>query len=366
VATPARADIDRIVQSGFTLRSRDTLGLLSAQIARFAVPSGLTVDQARQRILQLVPAAAFDLNHVYQTSELPCSADSCAAFEMIGWTTAAHACPTDTVVGMVDTGVNGDHAALDGVDIEIFPVIGDGRKAASRLHGTAIAILIAGRADSRTPGLLDGVRLLAAEAFHKDAAGNDVADAFDVARAIDRLVARGARVINLSFAGPANAILKLVVDSARKRDVILVAASGNAGPLAKPLYPAAYPGVVAVTAVDSSSQAYRLAGAGDHIDFAAPGVSIWTAASISGGRFRSGTSYATPFVSAALASARARSPGKKAREIVAEAARGVIDLGAPGRDATYGWGLVQAPSPCGESAVTPASGSEFSKDGVLE
>ncbi|WP_099864660.1 S8 family serine peptidase [Pararhizobium haloflavum] len=347
VATPDAGDLDLIVQQGYTLLDQESLGIVDFELARFEVPADLTIEQARTAILDAVPGALFDLNHIYEPGELACSDGTCAAFDLVGWSPEARNCPAGTLVGMIDTGVNVEHAALRDVAVETLAVIGEGREAASAMHGTAIAVMLAGRADTRTPGLMSGVELIAVEAFHQSAEGVDMADSFDIARAIDRLAGRDVKVINMSFAGPANAILEAVIEAARARDVILVAAAGNAGPQSEPLYPAAYRDVVAVTAVDAKANVYRRAVNGDHIDFAGPGVDIWTAASISGGRFRSGTSYAAPFVSAALAVARARAPDKPAAELVAELAEKALDLGETGRDGVYGWGLVQADAICG-------------------
>jgi hypothetical protein len=355
VTAPRSAEIDLIAAQGYSLLSRDRLALIGADIARFGVPAGLTLEQARAQILDLVPAAGVDLNHVYEPGEFGCGEDGCAAFDMIGWQTAAAACPAGTALGMIDTGVNTGHAALAGVDVSTVQVIADDRDPASALHGTAIAVLLAGRRDTRTPGLLEGVRLLAAEAFHRDSRGRDMADSFDIARAIDRLAGEGIRIINLSFAGPENAVLHRVVQAAREREIVLVAAAGNAGPNADPLYPAAFEEVVAVTAVDRHAEVYRQAAQGAHIDFAAPGVRLWTAASISGGRFQSGTSYAAPFVTAALAVARSREPEKPVAELIDELAGHAVDLGAPGRDPVFGFGLVQSDGACGdrEASVGP-------------
>lgn len=359
VTAPDPAAIDLIAAQGYGLLSRDRLELTGTDIARFALPANRTLDQARAEILQLAPAALVDPNHVYRPSELACDADGCVAFDMIGWSPAPLSCPAGATVGMIDTGVNTDHEALSGVEIEHVAVAGPERRPSGRTHGTAIAVLIAGRADSRTPGLLPGARLVAVDAFHADAGGQDAADAFDVARALDRLAASAAKVVNLSFAGPANLVLERVVQAMLGRDIALVAAAGNAGPNADPLFPAAYEGVVAVTAVDRRMRAYRQAAAGEHIDFAAPGVRLWTAASVRGGRFRSGTSYAAPFVSAALAALRTADPAATGPQAVERLAADAADLGPAGRDGTFGWGLVQAPEACADPAGTllPAGGT---------
>ena len=346
VTAPTPADIDRIAAEGYGLLARDRLELLSAEIGRFSIPGGLTIEQARARILELVPAALVDLNHLYEPGELPCSDEGCAAFRLIGWDGAAHACPGGTTIGLVDTGVNLQHQALSGVDVEALRVAAEGRSASSLVHGTAIAVLIAGRRDSRTPGLLDGVRVIAADAFHRNARGHDMADSFDIARAIDRLGARGVSVINLSFTGAANAVLHQVVKASRAQEIILVAAAGNNGPNAEPLYPAAFAEVIAVTAVDRRRDVYRQANRGDHVMFAAPGVRLWTAASVSGGRFRSGTSYAAPFVTAAFAVARVRAPEKSVAELTDLLAGRAVDLGPPGRDPIFGYGLLQSDGRC--------------------
>lgn len=359
VAAPDPATIDLIAAQGYGLLSRDRLELTGTDIARFTLPANRTLDQARAEILRLSPAALVDPNHVYRPGELACDAEGCVAFDMIGWSPAPLSCPAGATLGMIDTGVNTDHEALSGIEVEHFAVAGPERRPSGRTHGTAIAVLIAGRADSRTPGLLPGARLVAVDAFHADAGGQDAADAFDIARALDRLAPSTAKVVNLSFAGPANLVLERVVRAMLGRDMVLVAAAGNAGPNADPLFPAAYEGVVAVTAVDRRMRAYRQAAAGDHIDFAAPGVRLWTAASVRGGRFRSGTSYAAPFVSAALAALRAADPAATGPQAVERLADDAADLGPAGRDGTFGWGLVQTPEACADPAGTllPAGGT---------
>jgi subtilisin family serine protease len=104
--------------------------------------------------------------------------------------------------------------------------------------------------------------------------------------------------------------------------------------------------VVAVTAIDRNERVYTRANQGDYIGFAAPGVELWTAASISGGRLRSGTSYAAPFVTAALAARRAEHPGEPLEKSLRVLEASAVDLGPEGPDPIFGNGLVRASFVC--------------------
>jgi subtilisin family serine protease len=215
----------------------------------------------------------------------------------------------------------------------------------ARQHGTAVAALLVGSAESRTPGLLPGGELVAVDAFQRN--GNDDRSAvYDLVRAIDLLAGKGVLVINMSLTGPANLLLERTVEMATQREIVLVAAAGNGGPRAAPLYPGAYGEVIAVTAIDRRKNAYRRAGAGDHIDIAAPGVQVWTAASVKGASSKTGTSFAAPFVTAAAAMIKAANPQLKADEVEALLRQGAEDLGKPGKDPVFGWGLLNARTIC--------------------
>ncbi|OYZ92093.1 MAG: hypothetical protein B7X99_16015 [Rhizobiales bacterium 17-65-6] len=201
------------------------------------------------------------------------------------------------------------------------------------------------RPAGRTPGLVPTARVIAVDAFHL--AGEDErADVFTLVAALDFLAAKGVRVVNMSLAGPPNSVLEEAITRMAERDILVVAATGNGGPLAPPVYPAAYPSVLAVTAVDANGTVYRRAGQGPHVDLAAPGVDIWTAASIKGARPKTGTSFAAPFVSAAAAAILAAEPDLTAAEVIARLTASAKDLGDPGPDAVYGYGLVQASPIC--------------------
>ncbi|UUZ52743.1 S8 family serine peptidase [Massilia sp. H-1] len=109
-------------------------------------------------------------------------------------------------------------------------------------------------------------------------------------------------VVNLSIVGPPNQTLERVVGAMVKRGHLLVAAVGNDGPAAPPLYPASYPGVVGVSAVDKRGRVLPEAGRGAHVMFAAPGNNMVSAApGAPPYRQVRGTSFASPIVAAMLA-----------------------------------------------------------------
>ncbi len=221
-------------------------------------------------------------------------------------------------IGLIDSGIATDHAVLQAARIETA-----GCPAAHpAAHGTAVASLLVG-----SRGALPGARLLAFDAYCDAADGGS---ALRVAEGLAWLARQEAGVVNISLVGPPNALLQRAVAAAQRRGLLLVAAVGNDGPAAPPLYPAAWPGVVAVTGVDPRRRVLAEAGRGPHVLFAAPGSALW-GADVAGGTVElRGTSFAAPLVAALLA----RDPELEHLRATA------IDLGPPGRDEIYGWGLV--------------------------
>jgi subtilisin family serine protease len=167
----------------------------------------------------------------------------------------------------------------------------------------------------------------------------------------------------MSLSGPPNEVLRRAIASAQAKGMVIVAAAGNNGAGAEPSYPAAYPGVIAVTAVDKKLDIYRRATQGDYIDLAAPGVDLWVAAPGGGGTTKSGTSYAVPFISAAAAVLRASDTVLDLKGLQAALEHRTLDLGKPGRDQTYGHGLLQASNLCSpREAATPVAQSDVAPD----
>lgn len=341
------ADLRRLNEQGFRLLRSVTLAD-GQPMHRLRKPAGLSMQAARQRVRQIGSASAADFNHYYRPGQAAdCAGGDCPARQMIAWPATPGGCGSAVRIGMVDTGVNADHPALNTARLRVHQIApGDRLAASDPVHGTAVAALLVGRSDSRSPGLVPYAELIAVDAFHK-ARQDERADAFALIEALDYLADQKVQIVNLSLAGPPNQALDGQIREMERHGILLVAAAGNGGPAAKPAFPAGYAPVIAVTAVDRRSQIYRRANRGSHIDLAAPGVDVWTAASISGARTRTGTSFAAPFVTAAAALLLQSEPGLAPAQARARLQQAARDLGSPGPDAVFGHGLVQPAGACG-------------------
>ncbi len=208
-------------------------------------------------------------------------------------------------------------------------------------HGTHVAGVIAGAVGGGgVDGVAPGVRILPVKVVN----GTGTGRASWVARGVDYAVAHGADVINLSMVSTESSTeLDAALAAARSRGVVLVAAAGNGGATGDPrLFPAASVGVIAVGATDRADRVAAFSETGPQLDLVAPGVDI--ASTAPGGRYRSmdGTSEAAPHVAAAAALVRAAVPGASPDLVERALESSATDLGAPGRDDTSGYGLLDA------------------------
>ena len=353
----SQEDIEALVDDGFAVLEQIDLLSLTATLYRLRIPAEQSLDAARDTVRALRPDALLDLNHHYRPSSrggadgaglIGCEGPHCPDRALVGWVEPGGqdpACARPVRVGIVDTGINPEHTTFEGGEIEFVQMEVSGGFDSGRQHGTAVAAILIGSGESRSPGLLSGAKLVAADPFYRKA-GDERADAYHLIAAIDAVVDQEVAVLNLSLAGAANEVVERIVNEAAQKGVVVVASAGNNGPRAKPVYPAAYDTVIAVTAVDRAKRVYRRAGQGDHIDFAAPGVQVWTAASVSGARPKTGTSFAAPFVTAAAAMLKRQDQSLDHRAVKAILAETALDLGAEGRDPVFGHGLLQASGLC--------------------
>jgi hypothetical protein len=341
------ADLARLRAAGFTIVATRRLGLLPENTARLRAPRNLSERRALERLRTLVPPAVVDFNHLYRPGITPCPSADCFRYERAN-SPGAGACTVRGLVGIIDTAIDAKHPALAGRAIDTETIRGPALVPSRSDHGTEIAILLVA-----ATSLESNFSLVAIDAFHKSG-GADNADTFDIVAALDRLVARGVLVINMSFAGPANLLLDRAGQKAAERGAIIVAAAGNDGPTSAPRYPAAYRWAIAVTAVDRREQVFARAVRGPHLAFAAAGVRIQLPdRGLRPGPVRSGTSFAVPRVTAALAAARSADEQASPQALLAQLARRAKDLGAPGRDPVFGWGLVDGRIACPADHAAP-------------
>ncbi len=188
-------------------------------------------------------------------------------------------------------------------------------------------------------GIAPGARLLAVHAFSSKAATAE-STTFQILKGIDWAVVQGARIINMSFAGPRDPSMERALKAAYDRNVVLVAAAGNAGPKSPPLFPGADPNVIAVTATDADDKLFPGANRGKYVAVAAPGVDILVPAPEDTYQLTTGTSVASAEVSGVVALMLERNPRLRpadVRRILTTTAR---RLGTAPRDNNFGSGLV--------------------------
>ncbi len=245
-------------------------------------------------------------------------------------------------VGVIDTAVESG-AMLKSVSVVRRSFLAAGEISASPTHGTAIAALIAGRdSTAEFSGISPGVSLHVA-AIMRIQGGETASNTAALVRALDWLVGERVQIINLSLGGTGDQVMEEAISRVVRARIIIIAAAGNQGEDAVPSYPAAYPGVIAVTASDALDHIFEQANRGPYVALTAPGVDVWVPDK-SGGRYVSGTSFAAAVVSGAVAVMLARYPAldaSSARELLCQHAR---DLGSPGIDPVFGCGLIQLSS----------------------
>lgn len=257
----------------------------------------------------------------------------------------------NVIVAVVDTGVDLDHPEFKGklvkghnfVDNSDVPQDDNG-------HGSHVSGVIAARANNGTgiAGMSWNSKIMPIKAIGSDGSGS----AYDIAQGIYWAADHGADVINLSVGNyTSSAALKEACKYAFDKNVILVAASGNDSS-SQPSYPAAYPEVMSVAAVDHNREQAEFSNYGDYVDVAAPGVDIPSTYIYSDYAALSGTSMACPHVAALASLIRSVNPGMKNTDVIKLIQRTAVDLGAPGKDEAYGYGLINV-----NAALTKASQS---------
>jgi hypothetical protein len=328
---PTPDALARARAEGFIVLRETTLEGVDTQLVVLQPPSEITTQHGLDRLRKIDPAGTYDLNHLFERM-----GDAEVLSEPSNNATDGGAPSVDGApvrVGLIDGGVATSNAAFRGIHIDQLGC--DGASVPSD-HGTAVAFLLAEQQTSRATA----TSLYAVDVY----CGKPTGGAADsLTKALAMMVRERIAVVNVSLVGPPNLALEAVTKLMTARGYLIVAPVGNDGPAAEPLYPAAYPGVVGVTGVDAGRRALIEAARGPQVDFAARGSNVRAAGVGENLMEVRGTSFAAPVVAALLAR-ELPTPDIAARDVALTHLRSTaIDLGARGRDPTYGDGLVGEP-----------------------
>jgi subtilisin family serine protease len=260
-------------------------------------------------------------------------------------------------IALIDSEVDKRHSELQGTISSELDTLGVNEPLPS--HGTEMAGAIGSH--DRLTGVAPDAKILAVRAFGES---NSTAQGttLSILKGIEWAVSQGARIINMSFAGPRDPSLERAFNAAHDKGIVLIAAAGNAGPKSPPLYPGADPNVIAVTATDARDRVFRGANQGPQLSVAAPGVDIIAPAPAGGYQMSTGTSIATAHVSGVVALMLERDPTLKPDDVRKILESTATNLGPKGKNGQFGWGLVNPPKALEAVAAQIKSSDASSKN----
>jgi subtilisin family serine protease len=330
--SPADAALEHALSLGFIVDREQIIEGMNIRLVIFKAPHGMSTLKALRALREADPGGSYEYNHIYSGGGALSGGGRTAASSP---PPAAGTVQSRVRIGLLDTGVDVTHPVFRESVIHAW---GCGNHAVPAAHGTAVASLLIGNGEV-FHGVHPDAELYAADVY----CGRPTGGAVDaLVAAFGWLVQERVPVINVSLVGPRNLMLERVIGSLIAGGYIIVAAVGNDGPAAPPLYPASYQNVVGVTAVDAHHRVLIEAARGPQVMFASPGADLAAAGSDHSYAAVRGTSFAAPFVAALLAAGLAAPNSADAAAAIDALAKTAVDLGPPGRDLTYGFGLVGA------------------------
>jgi type VII secretion-associated serine protease mycosin len=327
VATPIAAGSDTYLVrlSGADVPSA-ARALASDPAVAFAQPNYL------RQVLKTPNDSVFEQQWALRNMQLPAAWDITTGGEL--------------VVAVIDTGVAADHPDLSGKLLPGYDFFNNDNDASDdNGHGTATSGLIAANSDNGQgiAGICWGCRILPVKVLGSRGQGGDASVAAGIRFATDN----GARIINMSLGGSEDSpVLREAVEYAQQRGALIVAATGNEAAEGNPVnYPAAYDGVLSVTATGNTDVVTGFSNYGNYVDLSAPGVGVWSTLWTSGGNTygpANGTSFAAPHVAGIAALVWSLRPDLGASQVANVLMASADDKGEPGKDPYYGYGRVNA------------------------
>lgn len=319
-----------------------TFRLTRSTIFRWQIPDGRSMQEVIRQLSADPAIKTVQPNYVYSLQQQSSSEGDPAQYTLAKLNLRqAHTLSKgdNVLVAVIDSGIDVTHPDLGGVIAGTFATFDPDEK--PHTHGTAIAGAIASQARLRLMGVAPAARILAVKAFGTSDEGTE-GTTMNIIKGLEWSMQQGARIINMSFAGPEAPVMKNILAGARQQGIVLIAAVGNAGPKSPPLYPGSDPNVIAVSATDSDDKLFSASNRGRYISVAAPGVDILLPAPDQGYQVTSGTSFAAAHVTGIVALMLQRNPAltpAAVRKILESTAK---DIGPKGPDDQFGAGLADA------------------------
>ncbi len=259
---------------------------------------------------------------------------------------------TGVIVAMIDSGVDGTHPDLVANLIPGYNFVSGNTNTSDTMgHGTTTAGTVAAVGNNGLGAV--GVEWTSSIMPLVAVDSTGYASYSNIASAITYAADHGARIVNISIGGSsASSTLQAAVNYAWNKGTVVFASAGNGG-INGPYYPAGCQYVVAVGATDSNNNWASFSNYGSFLSVVAPGVSIYTTAEGGGYAYGSGTSYSSPIAAGVGALMLSYSPSLSASALVSKLEQSATDLGTPGYDSYYGWGLVNASAAVSSPAPPP-------------
>jgi hypothetical protein len=326
---------------GLTAVAQQTIGMLGRTVYTYRIPNGQSVREAIRNVeaaglpVAVQPYYTFHLTQDRNNPNADLGDPAQYIVKKFHFAELHRITKGDkAVVAVIDSGIDSNQPNLAGTVSDRYDAGCDANS--PHPHGTGMAGAIASH--GQLVGVAPQANIIAICAF--GGAGQPEASTMNIIKGLDYAIQRGARIVNMSFAGPRDPALAQALQIAREKGILVIAAAGNGGPKSPPLYPGADPNVMAVTATDESDRLFNGANQGKYVTVAAPGVDILVPAPNGTAQFTTGTSVATANVTGVAALLIAHKPSLTPEEIRAILVRTAKHLGSRGINPQFGSGLV--------------------------
>ncbi|MBR0718288.1 S8 family serine peptidase [Bradyrhizobium liaoningense] len=338
------ADADEFARRhGLTRLALENFPLIGATFGLFRIADGRPYDTVRREIVADGSVRSLQENFRYvlqdQKAGVPTEGDpaqyALAKLRLPQAHMLVHG--ANVTVAVIDSGVDARHPELANSISDNFDALGS--QEGPHIHGTGIAGAIV--AHGRLMGSAPEARIIAIRAFGGTTGGAE-SSSYVILKSLNYAAEHGAQIVNMSFAGPKDAVIERAIAATAARGLVLIAAAGNAGAKSPPLYPAANPNVIAVSATDAQDKLFTASNRGNYIALAAPGVDIFLPAPDGKYQMTSGTSFSAAYVSGVAALLLERNYALKPEALRMTLAKTARDLGTPGRDDLFGDGQADA------------------------